>query len=76
VPSGEPTAARERGAGSISGPGVVATPAAVVAVSHLDKIYKTLEGADIEALKNVSFAIGAGEFVTVVGPSGCGRPRS
>ncbi|HEX9466566.1 MAG TPA: ABC transporter ATP-binding protein [Alphaproteobacteria bacterium] len=47
--------------------------ARVVAVSHLDKIYKTLEGADIEALKNVSFAIGEGEFVTVVGPSGCGK---
>ncbi len=49
------------------------TAAAVVAVSHLDKIYKTLEGADIEALKNVSFDIGEGEFVTVVGPSGCGK---
>ena len=49
-------------------------PAAqLIAVARLNKIYRTLEGADIEALKDVSFDIRDGEFVTVVGPSGCGK---
>jgi NitT/TauT family transport system ATP-binding protein len=37
-------------------------------VEHLAKSY----GA-VEAIKDVSFEIGAGEFVCVVGPSGCGK---
>src|SRR5882757_5579254 len=52
-----------------------APPAAplIVTVSKLDKLYKTLEGDPIEALRNVSFDIRDGEFITVVGPSGCGK---
>ncbi|MGE5793016.1 MAG: ABC transporter ATP-binding protein [Bacteroidota bacterium] len=45
----------------------------MIAVARLNKIYRTLEGEDIEALKDVSFDIRDGEFVTVVGPSGCGK---
>jgi NitT/TauT family transport system ATP-binding protein len=45
----------------------------LIAVARLNKIYRTLEGEDIEALKDVSFDIRDGEFVTVVGPSGCGK---
>jgi NitT/TauT family transport system ATP-binding protein len=47
--------------------------ATIISVTALDKIYKTVEGADIEALKNVGFEIRDGEFITVVGPSGCGK---
>lgn len=50
-----------------------ATPATIISVSSLNKLYKTLEGADVEALKNVGFEMRDGEFVTVVGPSGCGK---
>jgi NitT/TauT family transport system ATP-binding protein len=50
-----------------------ASGAPLIAVARLNKIYRTLEGADIEALKDVSFDVRDGEFVTVVGPSGCGK---
>ena len=54
--------------------GAAPPPAAqLIAVARLNKIYRTLEGADIEALKDVSFDIRDGEFITVVGPSGCGK---
>lgn len=45
----------------------------LIDVSALNKVYRTREGADINALSNVNFGIREGEFVTVVGPSGCGK---
>lgn len=35
-------------------------------------IYHTAQG-ETTALKNLSFAIGQGEFIAVIGPSGCGK---
>jgi NitT/TauT family transport system ATP-binding protein len=47
--------------------------APLIAVARLNKTYRTRAGEDIVALEDVSFDVGAGEFVTVVGPSGCGK---
>jgi NitT/TauT family transport system ATP-binding protein len=48
-------------------------PGAMIEIAGLNKIYRTREGHNIEALKDVNFGIADGEFVTVVGPSGCGK---
>ena len=45
----------------------------LIDVAGLNKVYRTREGANIHALSDVNFAVGEGEFVTVVGPSGCGK---
>ena len=44
-------------------------------VSGLGYSYHTMEG-ETPALSDISFSIEAGEFLAVVGPSGCGNPRS
>jgi len=43
----------------------------VVQVQDLLKVYG--DGQQIHALDHVSFAVGEGEFVSVMGPSGCGK---
>ncbi len=43
----------------------------VVQVNDLSKVYG--DGHQIHALDGVSFAVHAGEFVSVMGPSGCGK---
>jgi NitT/TauT family transport system ATP-binding protein len=45
----------------------------LISVQNLNKIYRTREGADIQALQDINFEMEQGEFVTVVGPSGCGK---
>ncbi len=36
-------------------------------------IYRLPDGGEVEALRNVSFDLAAGELLTVLGPSGCGK---
>ena len=42
-------------------------------VAGLQKIYKTRDGNDIHALKDIDLDIRAAEFISIVGPSGCGK---
>ena len=44
-----------------------------IAITNLEKIYVTQDGARIPALGPVSIVIHPHEFVSVVGPSGCGK---
>jgi NitT/TauT family transport system ATP-binding protein len=45
----------------------------LVRVGDLQKIYRTRDGNEIHALKDVDLAIAEREFVSIVGPSGCGK---
>jgi NitT/TauT family transport system ATP-binding protein len=47
--------------------------ARLIEVKGLNKIYRTREGAAIDALKDINCQVAGGEFVTIVGPSGCGK---
>jgi len=43
-----------------------------VALYDVTQVYVTERGASL-AIENITFAVAAGEFVTLVGPSGCGK---
>ncbi|MBY0494526.1 MAG: ABC transporter ATP-binding protein [Cyanobacteria bacterium] len=45
----------------------------MIEMSHVSKTYERRDGTPVAALRDVSFSIGAGEFVTVRGPSGSGK---
>jgi NitT/TauT family transport system ATP-binding protein len=44
-----------------------------IRVERLVKLYRARDGTEVEALRDVSFAVEQGEFVTLVGHSGCGK---
>jgi NitT/TauT family transport system ATP-binding protein len=46
----------------------------LIAVEHVGKQYRTSSGP-VEALHDVSLAVGAGEFCTVIGPPAAASPR-
>jgi NitT/TauT family transport system ATP-binding protein len=43
-----------------------------IALDQVGMTYEAQSGP-VEALRDISFAVGRGEFVTLVGPSGCGK---
>jgi NitT/TauT family transport system ATP-binding protein len=45
----------------------------LVRITGLEKIYRSKDGSDIHALKDINLDIQAAEFVSIVGPSGCGK---
>jgi NitT/TauT family transport system ATP-binding protein len=45
----------------------------LVRIAGLQKIYKTRDGNDIHALKDINLEIRDAEFISIVGPSGCGK---
>jgi NitT/TauT family transport system ATP-binding protein len=45
----------------------------LVRIAGLEKIYKTRDGNDIHALKDIDLDIHTAEFLSIVGPSGCGK---
>lgn len=42
-------------------------------IIELRNVYKEYDGKQV--VKNASLTIKRGEFVTLLGPSGCGKPR-
>ncbi len=62
--------AAEIDAGRVAGPGA---GTAELELRDVDKIYRGRRGATTEALRGISLAVQAGEFVSLVGRSGCGK---
>jgi NitT/TauT family transport system ATP-binding protein len=50
-----------------------AVSAPLIVVSSLEKTYATRGRTQVQALAGISVEIGAGEFITIVGQSGCGK---
>lgn len=44
----------------------------ILELKNINYAYHTLEG-ETKALTDISFSISSGEFVAIVGPSGCGN---
>ncbi len=45
----------------------------MIVISSLEKTYATRGRTQVQALAGISVEIGAGEFITIVGQSGCGK---
>ncbi|WP_156041999.1 ABC transporter ATP-binding protein [Bradyrhizobium sp. URHD0069] len=48
-------------------------PSAAIELHNVTKIYETASREQVHALSNINLDVGAGEFVSVLGASGCGK---
>ena len=48
--------------------------AAIIKLTGINKIYRT-EEIETQALENVNLEVKQGEFLSIMGPSGCGTDR-
>ena len=47
-----------------------------VQIDHLDKVFPLANGGKYVALKNIELEIKQGEFISLIGHSGCGKSTS
>ena len=43
-----------------------------IAINNVSEVFKDNQGNDVKALDNIDFDIHKGEFISLLGPSGCG----
>lgn len=46
----------------------------VILAKNVNKIFKPSGAEQVIALQNINLTVQAGEFVSLIGPSGCGNP--
>lgn len=46
-----------------------------IKINHVGMTFKDNQGNDVQALKDVNLDIKKGEFISLLGPSGCGKPH-
>jgi NitT/TauT family transport system ATP-binding protein len=56
-----------------SGTGTPAPGSPAISLSGATKTFETRDGGSYTAIRDVDLTVGRGEFVTVVGPTGCGK---
>jgi NitT/TauT family transport system ATP-binding protein len=61
------------GAAPSNGPGASKASAASVELRDVTIAFRLAGGSTYTAVENASLAVGAGEFVAIVGPTGCGK---
>lgn len=47
-----------------------------IAINNVSVVFKDNQGNDVKALDNIDFDIHKGEFISLLGPSGCGKQLS
>jgi NitT/TauT family transport system ATP-binding protein len=73
IRSGVPRAAAQSAPARRAEPDIADVSAPLISVVDLEKTYATRGRTFVRALAGISFDIDSGEFITIVGQSGCGK---